>query len=157
MLILAVDTKLKTNGRIVCKVVCFTTQSRLLILTIVKWFLVQFLVLIFFLFGLTRDHVPSVLSPSFGSPISSSSVSVPCTHPPTPIEYCTFNTKSSANWNEQYQHGKRKQNDEFNCHDFCKNIEIVTIDSSIAKGPCDAQSTLSSLILYDSIHSSTKQ
>ena len=41
----------------------------------------------------------------------------------------------------------------FNCHDFEKNVEMVTIDAGLAKGPCDARSKLSALIEYDYRHS----
>lgn len=41
----------------------------------------------------------------------------------------------------------------FNCHDFETNVEMVTIDSGLAKGPCDARSKLSALIEHDYRHS----
>lgn len=40
----------------------------------------------------------------------------------------------------------------FHCEDFTKNIEIVSIDSGLAKGPCDARSKLSALIEHDYRH-----
>ena len=49
-----------------------------------------------------------------------------------------------------------KEHDEpkFNCNNYKQNIEIVSYDSRIAKGPCDARSKLSALIAYDYEHAS---
>ena len=45
----------------------------------------------------------------------------------------------------------------FNCHDFEHNVEMVTIDSSLAKGPCDARSKLSALMEHDYRHANDGQ
>lgn len=42
----------------------------------------------------------------------------------------------------------------FDCNDFRAQVEMVTIDSGLAKGPCDARSKLSALIEHDYRHRS---
>jgi hypothetical protein len=45
-----------------------------------------------------------------------------------------------------------KDGSSFDCNEFRANVEIVSMDSRIAKGPCDARSKLSALIEYDYRH-----
>ena len=56
-------------------------------------------------------------------------------------------------YNEPSDDHKLLDGTAFNCHDFEKNVEMVTIDSGLAKGPCDARSKLSALIEHDYRHS----
>jgi Glycosyltransferase (GlcNAc) len=54
-------------------------------------------------------------------------------------------------YNDNEQH-KLNNGQPFDCKDFERNVEIVTIDAGLAKGPCDARSKLSALIEYDYRH-----
>jgi Glycosyltransferase (GlcNAc) len=54
-------------------------------------------------------------------------------------------------YSDKDQH-KLNNGQPFDCQEFQSNVEMVTIDAGLAKGPCDARSKLSALIEYDYRH-----
>ena len=77
----------------------------------------------------------------------------------------TYNTKKSVEGEDGEEGGNGGEgNDydntskpEFDCNKYKHQVDIVSYDSRVAKGPCDARSKLSSLIQYDYIHRNDNQ
>lgn len=59
--------------------------------------------------------------------------------------------QACAQYNDKPE-AKLNSGKKFNCKEFEAQVEMVTIDSGLAKGPCDARSKLSALIEYDYRH-----